>query len=87
MWRDSTKAELAAEALKITTASDLLEMKLIDDIVREPEGGAHTDHVATARLLDPVLTNSLQELSAFLRTARRTTLRAIPSHGAVLRLK
>ncbi|MFZ0981590.1 MAG: hypothetical protein WAN23_19470 [Candidatus Acidiferrales bacterium] len=64
MWRDSTKAELAAEALKITTASDLLEMKLIDDIVREPEGGAHTDHVATARLLDPVLTNSLQELSA-----------------------
>jgi acetyl-CoA carboxylase carboxyl transferase subunit alpha len=63
MWRDSTKAELAAEALKIT-AGDLLEMKLIDNIVPEPEGGAHTDHAATARLLDPVLTVSLQELSA-----------------------
>jgi acetyl-CoA carboxylase carboxyl transferase subunit alpha len=63
MWRDSTKAELAAEALKIT-ANDLLEMKLIDDIVPEPEGGAHTDHAATARLLDPFLTKSLQELSA-----------------------
>jgi acetyl-CoA carboxylase carboxyl transferase subunit alpha len=63
MWRDSTKAELAAEALKIT-ATDLLELKLIDDIVPEPDGGAHTDHVATARLLDPVLANSLAELSA-----------------------
>ena len=66
MWRDATKAELAAEALKIT-ANDLLEMKLIDEIVPEPDGGAHTDHAATARLLDPVLTNSLQELSALSR--------------------
>ena len=64
MWRDSTKAELAAEALKIT-APDLLELKLIDEIVPEPEGGAHNDHAAAARLLDPVLTHSLQELSAF----------------------
>jgi acetyl-CoA carboxylase carboxyl transferase subunit alpha len=63
MWRDATKAELAAEALKIT-ANDLLEMKLIDEIVPEPDGGAHTDHAATARLLEPVLTNSLQTLSA-----------------------
>jgi acetyl-CoA carboxylase carboxyl transferase subunit alpha len=63
MWRDATKAELAAEALKIT-ANDLLSMKLIDDIVPEPEGGAHTDHEATARILDPILTNSLNELSA-----------------------
>ncbi|MFY9690003.1 MAG: acetyl-CoA carboxylase carboxyltransferase subunit alpha [Candidatus Acidiferrales bacterium] len=63
MWRDASKAELAAEALKIT-ANDLLGMKLIDEIVPEPHGGAHTDHEATARLLDPVLTNSLHELSA-----------------------
>jgi len=63
MWRDATKAELAAEALKIT-ANDLLEMKLIDEIVAEPEGGAHTDHAAAARLLDPVLSNSLQTLTA-----------------------
>jgi acetyl-CoA carboxylase carboxyl transferase subunit alpha len=62
MWRDSTKAEIAAEALKIT-APEILELKLADEIVPEPEGGAHTDHAATARLLDPVLVRSLDELS------------------------
>ncbi|MGA8366056.1 MAG: acetyl-CoA carboxylase carboxyltransferase subunit alpha [Candidatus Acidiferrales bacterium] len=62
MWRDAGKAQIAAEALKIT-ASNLLELKLIDEIVPEPEGGAHTDHAATAQLLDPVLARSLEELS------------------------
>lgn len=62
MWRDSTKAELAAEALKIT-APDLLELKLIDEIVPEPDGGAHFNHEATAGLLDPYLSRSLEELS------------------------
>jgi acetyl-CoA carboxylase carboxyl transferase subunit alpha len=61
MWRDSTKAEIAAEALKIT-APDLLEFKLIDEIVPEPEGGAHTDHATAARLLDTVLARALDEL-------------------------
>jgi acetyl-CoA carboxylase carboxyl transferase subunit alpha len=61
MWRDSTKAELAAEALKIT-APDLLQLKLVDEIIPEPEGGAHTDHAATAKLLAPVLSRSLDEL-------------------------
>ena len=62
MWRYRSKAELAAEALKIT-APDLLEMKLIDEIVPEPDGGAHTDHQAAARLLELVLARSLAELS------------------------
>jgi acetyl-CoA carboxylase carboxyl transferase subunit alpha len=62
MWRDSSKAEIAAEALKIT-APDLLEMKLIDEIVPEPEGGAHHDPEATAKMLDPFLTRALAELS------------------------
>ncbi len=62
MWRDSTKAELAAEALKIT-APDLLQLKLVDEIVPEPEGGAHTDHAATAKLLAPALSRALDELS------------------------
>jgi acetyl-CoA carboxylase carboxyl transferase subunit alpha len=62
MWRDPSKAELAAEALKIT-APDLLEMQLIDEIVPEPDGGAHTDHQAAAKLLEPVLARSLAELS------------------------
>jgi acetyl-CoA carboxylase carboxyl transferase subunit alpha len=62
MWHDSTKAELAAEALKIT-APDLLQLKLVDEIVPEPEGGAHTDHAATAKLLAPVLSRALDDLS------------------------
>src|SRR3984885_2971315 len=62
MWRDPSKAEVAAEALKIT-APDLLELKLIDEIVPEPDGGAHYDHAAAAKLLEPVLSRSLDDLS------------------------
>jgi acetyl-CoA carboxylase carboxyl transferase subunit alpha len=62
MWRDATKAELAAEALKIT-APDLLNLKLIDEVVPEPEGGAHNDYEAAAKMLDSVLDRALQELA------------------------
>ncbi len=51
MWRDAAKKELAAEAMRIT-ATDLQELGVIDDIVPEPEGGAHRDHEAAAKLLD-----------------------------------
>ena len=63
LWRDSTKAELAAEALRIT-ASDLIELGIVDEVIPEPEGGAHLDHEATVRNLDPVLLRDLQELEA-----------------------
>jgi acetyl-CoA carboxylase carboxyl transferase subunit alpha len=62
LWRDAAKAEVAAEALKIT-ARDLKELGIIDDIVPEPEGGAHLDHEASAALLGTVLDESLKELS------------------------
>jgi len=62
MWRDATKAEIAAEALRIT-AKELLEMKLVDEIVPEPEGGAHLDPESTARTLDNVLQTSLRHLA------------------------
>jgi acetyl-CoA carboxylase carboxyl transferase subunit alpha len=61
MWRDASKAEIAAQALKIT-APDLLELKLIDEIVPEPDGGAHYDHQAAAKLLEPFLVRALDEL-------------------------
>jgi len=61
MWRDATKKELAAEALHIT-ASDLSEFGCIDAIVPEPPGGAHTDHEASAALLDAALQKNLDEL-------------------------
>ena len=62
LWRDASKADRAAEAMKIT-APDLLELGVIDEIVPEPAGGAHTNHEEAARLFDLVLARSLEELS------------------------
>jgi acetyl-CoA carboxylase carboxyl transferase subunit alpha len=61
MWRDATKKELAAEAMRIT-AADLSELGCIDDIVPEPEGGAHRDYEAAANLLDVSLQKHFSEL-------------------------
>jgi acetyl-CoA carboxylase carboxyl transferase subunit beta len=49
-WRDAARAEDMARALKLTSA-DCLEMGIVDAIVPEPEGGAHTEPEETARLL------------------------------------
>jgi acetyl-CoA carboxylase carboxyl transferase subunit alpha len=61
MWRDASKKELAAEAMRIT-AADLSELAVIDDIVPEPEGGAHRDYEAAANLLDVCLQKHLSDL-------------------------
>jgi acetyl-CoA carboxylase carboxyl transferase subunit alpha len=61
MWRDATKKELAAEAMRIT-ATDLSELGCIDDIVPEPANGAHRDHQAAAAFLDTALQKHLGEL-------------------------
>lgn len=62
IWRDAAKAETAAAAMKIT-AKDLKELGIVDEIVREPEGGAHADHEAAARLVDEVLDRQLVQLT------------------------
>ncbi len=61
MWRDPSKREIAAQALKITS-NDLLQLGLIDEVIPEPAGGAHDDPDEAARLLDAVLVKHLQEL-------------------------
>ena len=61
MWRDAAQKELAAEALRIT-ASDLKGLGCIDAIVREPEGGAHADHDAAAKLVESALEQHLSEV-------------------------
>ncbi len=61
MWRDASKKELAAEAMKIT-AKDMSELGCIDGIIPEPAGGAHSDHARAAELLDQALTQHLAEL-------------------------
>jgi len=62
IWRDSAKAGLAAEALKIT-APDLLALGLIDEIVPEPPGGAQEDVDAAAELLKSALRKELDGLT------------------------
>jgi acetyl-CoA carboxylase carboxyl transferase subunit alpha len=62
MWRDAGKAETAAAALKIT-ARDLKELGIIDQIIPEPEGGAHVDPDEAARILGEVLDRQLVTLS------------------------
>jgi acetyl-CoA carboxylase carboxyl transferase subunit alpha len=62
LWRDAAKAEQAAEALRIT-AKDLSEFGIVDEIVAEPEGGAHSDHEGAAQLLEPVIVRALDELT------------------------
>jgi acetyl-CoA carboxylase carboxyl transferase subunit alpha len=62
IWRDASKAETAAAAMKIT-AKDLQELGIVDQIVPEPEGGAHSDHEGAARLLDEVLDRQLVALT------------------------
>lgn len=64
IWRDSSKAEKAAAALKMT-AEDLKELGLIDGIVPEPPGGAHENPDAAAQNLHDVLRSSLDELMRY----------------------
>jgi acetyl-CoA carboxylase carboxyl transferase subunit alpha len=61
LWKDRSAAGKAAQALKIT-AKDLLELKLVDEIVSEPLGGAHTDLEKTAATLKEHLLRHLEEL-------------------------
>ncbi len=64
LWKDSKSAESrekAARALRIT-APDLVELRVIDEIVPEPEGGAHTNHEAAATTLKGTLVRLLDDL-------------------------
>ena len=61
LWKDQKAVQKAAEALRIT-ASDLLEMGIIDGIIPEPYGAAHVDPLATARVLRFCLKKTLKEL-------------------------
>jgi acetyl-CoA carboxylase carboxyl transferase subunit alpha len=62
LWRDSSKAPLAAEALKLSSF-DLKELKVIDRIVPEPVGGAHRNPKEAADILKEEIINDLNELS------------------------
>ena len=61
LWSDGAKGAQAAEALKLT-AKDIKELEVIDEIVKEPLGGAHRDHAAIARNLADAISRNLLEL-------------------------
>jgi acetyl-CoA carboxylase carboxyl transferase subunit alpha len=63
LWKDGRKKEVAAESLKLT-ASDLLRLGVIDEIVREPLGGAHRDPQGMAASLKEVAEQHLKELES-----------------------
>ncbi|MBI4354770.1 MAG: acetyl-CoA carboxylase carboxyltransferase subunit alpha [Candidatus Omnitrophica bacterium] len=61
LWRDRARAPDAAEALKLT-ASDLLQLRLIDEVIEEPLGGAHHDPAATAQRLKAAILRFLKSV-------------------------
>jgi acetyl-CoA carboxylase carboxyl transferase subunit alpha len=69
LWRDPARKVEAAEALKLT-APDLLKAGIIDEVIPEPIGGAHTDPAAAARIVDQVLARTLAEVTALTSDAR-----------------
>ncbi|PYR24189.1 MAG: acetyl-CoA carboxylase carboxyl transferase subunit alpha [Acidobacteria bacterium] len=69
LWRDAAQKIAAADALKLT-APDLQKAGIIDEIIREPVGGAHNDPAAAAALVDEVVVRVLREVSALDGEAR-----------------
>jgi acetyl-CoA carboxylase carboxyl transferase subunit alpha len=80
LWRDAGEAKKAAAAFK-PDAAHCLELGVIDAIVPEPPGGAHTDHDAAARLLGEALRETVDELvdvpGEELRRRRRARFRSL----------
>src|SRR5246500_3323033 len=62
LWRDRRHAAEAAEALKLT-AQDLLKLEIVDEIVQEPEGGAHRDYDSVTANVGKALRHALQKIS------------------------
>jgi len=69
LWRDAGRKVEAATALKLT-APDLLSVGLVDEIVPEPRGGAHTNHEQAATLLDMALNRALTSVRSLASSDR-----------------
>ena len=80
LWRDAARFADAAEALKITS-KDLLEFDIIDEEIKEPLGGAHTNHEETANNMKSAIMSALNDLSKLsvdkLREERYAKFRAM----------
>nr|WP_202408762.1 acetyl-CoA carboxylase carboxyltransferase subunit alpha [Deinococcus xianganensis] len=63
IWKDASKAPLAAEALRLT-APDLLKLGIVEEVIPEPAGGAHQNADEAARAVGEAVTRHLRELAA-----------------------
>ncbi|MCP6757752.1 MAG: acetyl-CoA carboxylase carboxyltransferase subunit alpha [Fischerella sp. CENA71] len=70
LWKDASKASQAAAVLKMTS-HDLKSLGIIDQILSEPIGGAHSDPLKTAQILKSALLNNLDELGRLSAAERR----------------
>jgi acetyl-CoA carboxylase carboxyl transferase subunit alpha len=64
LWRDNNKAELAADSLGIT-ANFLIEKSIIEEVIPEPIGGAHRDHILSIKNVEEALKNALNEIKGY----------------------
>ena len=64
LWRDNSKAELAADSLGIT-AKILKENNIIEEIINEPIGGAHRDHSLSIKNVEESIKKALNEIKAY----------------------
>lgn len=80
LWKDSARAKDAAAAMKIT-AQDLIELKVIDDIIAEPVGGAHREPAAAIATVGAAVAQALDDLTPLspeeIRAQRRDRFLAI----------
>lgn len=85
LWKDGARAEDAAKALKLTGA-DLVELGVIDDVIKEPLGGAHRDFEAAAESVKKTVNKALKELSGIPREklpeSRYNKFRAMGSYAS-----
>jgi len=61
LWRDAAKAPQAAEAMKVAP-NDLMDLKVVDEIIAEPKGGAHNDPEAAAQAVKKAIIKNIKEL-------------------------
>ena len=69
LWKDSSRAGEACGLMKLT-AADLLELQVIDRVLPEPNGGAHTDPAAFWRTVDAALREELRRAEKLADPAR-----------------
>ena len=83
VWRDSTKADLAAEAMKLN-AESILDLGLIDEVIPEPLGGAHRSFDQASSNLSKVLMRSLDQLTSTpLNTLLEKRYERLMSYGSI----